>query len=188
MLIPNAPRRRSGGFTLIEMMITITVLGVLLVVGVPAMRSVLENGRIRTVGESWKQGLALARAEAVRRNAQVEFEVITDADADADVDGWQVRLVSTGAVLHEGSGVEGVEGVDVTILPVDATLVTYNPFGLVVAPNPDGSAPITQVDVESTNPPTNDDRYHPLRLQVLAGGMTRLCDPAVADEDSRACL
>ena len=180
MLKPNAPRRNGGGFTLIEMMITITVLGVLLVVGVPAMRSVLENGRIRTVSESWKQGLALARAEAVRRNSQVEFL--------SDANGWQVRAVATGAVLHEGSGIEGVQGVDVTILPVDADRVTYNPFGLVVAPNPDGSAPITQVDIESTNPPTADDRYHPLRLQVLGGGMTRLCDPAVADEDSRACL
>ncbi len=75
--------RRAAGFTLIELMITITVAGILLMIGVPTMRSVVENGRIRAAGESWKYGLALARAEAVRRNAQIEF--VTDTD------GWQVN-------------------------------------------------------------------------------------------------
>jgi type IV fimbrial biogenesis protein FimT len=172
--------RRAAGFTLIELMITITVAGILLMIGVPTMRSVIENGRIRAAGESWKYGLALARAEAVRRNAQVEF--VTDAD------GWQVRVVATGDVLHQAAGSEGADGLDVTILPVGADRITYNSFGRAMDPNPDASEPIEQVDLESTNPPTADDRYHPLRLQVLAGGLTRMCDPKVSDTDSRACL
>jgi hypothetical protein len=71
---------------------------------------------------------------------------------------------------------------------VDADRVTYNSFGTIVDPNPDASPPIQLVNIASSNPPTADDRYHPLRLQVLGGGMTRLCDPAVASTDSRACL
>jgi type IV fimbrial biogenesis protein FimT len=172
--------RRAAGFTLIELMITITVAGILLMIGVPTMRSVVENGRIRAAGESWKYGLALARAEAVRRNAQIEF--VTDTD------GWQVNVVATGEVLHQASGNEGAEGLAITMLPVDADRVTYNSFGTIVDPNPDASPPIQLVNIASSNPPTADDRYHPLRLQVLGGGMTRLCDPAVASTDSRACL
>ena len=172
--------RRAAGFTLIELMITITVAGILLMIGVPTMRSVVENGRIRAAGESWKYGLALARAEAVRRNTQVEF--VTDAD------GWQVSVVTTGEVLHQASGSEGADGLAITIVPVGADRVTYNSFGTIVDPNPDASAPIQRVNLASENPPTADARYHPLRLQVLGGGMTRLCDPAVASDDSRACL
>jgi hypothetical protein len=56
-----------------------------------------------------------------------------------------------------------------------------------VDPNPDGSEPITQVDLDSTNVPGTAD-YHPLRLQLLPGGMSRLCDPALPSTDSRACL
>lgn len=176
--------RRAAGFTLVELMITVAVVAVLLVLGVPTLRGVIENGRIRSAGESWKYGLTLARAEAVRRNAQVEFAT--------GAGGWEVRLLANGAVaevLHQAAGIEGAQRLDVTIVPQDATRVTYDSFGRVVNPNPiDASEPIAQVDIESTNPPVDDDRYHPLRLQVLAGGMTRLCDPKVAATDSRACL
>ena len=173
--------RRAAGFTLIELMITIAVVAVLLVLSVPTLRGVIENGRIRAAGESWKYGLTLARTEAVRRNAQVEFAT--------GAGGWEVRLLPGGEVLHQAAGIEGAQRLDMTILPEDATRVTYDSFGRVVNPSPvDGTEPIVQIDIESTNPPTNDDRYHPLRLQVLAGGMTRLCDPKVAATDSRACL
>ena len=173
--------RAAGGFTLIEMMITIAVIALLLVAGVPTMRGVIENGRIRAAGESWKYALTLARNEAVRRNTVVEF--VTGAA------GWEVRLVANGAVLHQGADIEGVANLDVTFTPVGADRVTFDGFGRIVDPNPDGSEPIVEVDIASVNPPNLAvGNYHPLRLQVLAGGMTRLCDPAVATTDPRACL
>ena len=49
------------GFTLVELMVTIAIVGLLLVLGVPTMRGVIENGRIRTAAESWQYGLTLAR-------------------------------------------------------------------------------------------------------------------------------
>ena len=80
-------------------MITIAIGAILIVIGVPTMRGVIENGRIRAAGESWKYGLALARTEAIRRNTQVEF--VTDAD------GWQVLNLADGTVLHQAAGNEG---------------------------------------------------------------------------------
>ena len=91
--------RQAAGFTLIELMITIAIGAILIVIGVPTMRGVIENGRIRAAGESWKYGLALARTEAIRRNTQVEFV--------SDADGWQVLIVADGTVLHQAAGNEG---------------------------------------------------------------------------------
>ena len=91
--------------------------------------------------------LTLARNEAVRRNAQVEF--VTDAD------GWEVRIVATATVLHQGSGKRGRRRPRVTITPDDADRVTFDSFGRVVDPNPDGSEPIPQVDIASANPPAS---------------------------------
>jgi len=174
-------RRDAGGFSLIEMMITIAVIALLLAAGVPTMRGVIENGRIRAAGESWKYALTLARNEAVRRNAAIEF--VTSAS------GWEVRRVADGAVLHQGADIEGVANLDVTFTPTGADRVTFDGFGRILDPNPDGSDPISQVDITSANPPNlAAGNIHPLRLQVLEGGMTRLCDPAVALTDPRACL
>ncbi len=172
-------RPRAGGFTLVELMVTVAVLGLLLVLGAPALRGVVENGRIRAAAESWQYGLTLARSEAVRRNTLVQF-VTTDA-------GWVVSTMD-GTVLHEGSGKERTAQLDVTLTPDTATRVTYGPFGRALDPNPDNSEAITQVDIESANPP-NLDSYRPLRIQLLAGGVSRVCDPELdPDSDPRACL
>jgi type IV fimbrial biogenesis protein FimT len=173
-------RGAAPGFTLIEMMIAITITSILLVVGVPAMRGVVENTRIRAVSESLKYGLDLARNDAVRLNTQVEFV--------SSPTGWEVRRVSDASVLHQGNGKESPAEVTLTITPDDADRVTFDAFGRNIALNPsDGSAPLTQIDIESTNPPTVGG-YRPMRVQVLGGGVTRLCDPAVDATDPRVCL
>ena len=64
-------------------MIAIAIVAILLVLGVPTLRGVIENTRIRTAAESWNYGITLARNKAVRLNTPVEFLV--------DGTGWQVR-------------------------------------------------------------------------------------------------
>jgi len=165
------------------MMIALAVVGLLLALGVPAMRGVLENSRIRATSESLKYGLDLARTEAVRLNTQMEF-----ASTDA---GWVVRAPTaddSGAVLHAGTGREASGDVAVTFTPDDATRVTFDSFGRALGTNPaDGTPRITQIDVASANPPSVSG-YRPMRVQVLPGGATRLCDPAVDATDPRVCL
>ncbi len=191
--------RAGGGFTLVELMITIAVIGVLLVLGVPTLRGVLENGRIRAAAESWKYGLTLARAEAVRQNVRIGFFICEPAGRCVNPgvvdkeDGWVVgRIDANGqpaTVLQEGSGGEGTSRMTVTADPAGATLVTFDPLGRVVDPNPDpaASVPFTQLDFESANPPSVAG-YKPLRIQMLAAGMPRLCDPDLGGSDPRACL
>ncbi len=183
-MLTSAPvRGRAPGFTLVEMMIVITVIGILLVLGVPALRGVLENSKLRATSESMKYGLDLARNEAVRLNRQMEF-AYTDT-------GWVVRQPTdddSGVVIHSGTGREAGGDVTLTFTPDDARRVTFDSFGRALATNPaDDSAPISSIDVESVNAPTING-YRPMRVQVLTGGAARLCDPAVDDTDPRVCL
>jgi len=170
--------RAARGFTLIELMTTIAVIGILLVASVPTMRGVIENSRIRSASESLKYGLMLARTEAVRRNTRVAF--VTDAT------GWQVRTVAGGEVLHQAAGTEGTGRLEITMTPADADQVTFDAFGRVLNPNPDDSVPIERIDVGSAVPPEAAG-YRPLSVQVLRGGTARLCDPAADADDPRAC-
>ena len=71
----HAPQR---GFTIIEVMITLVVIGVLLALGVPGFVEWLQNQQIRAAAEATLNGLQVARGEAVRRNTPVRFQIVSD--------------------------------------------------------------------------------------------------------------
>jgi type IV fimbrial biogenesis protein FimT len=173
-----APRRTQAGFTLAELMLALGISAILVAIAVPSMRSMIENTRIRAASESIQNGLSLARNEAVRRNQRVEF-VAQDT-------GWVVRLPGSTTPIQEASGREGRGGLELTFTPGDADRITFDAFGRRTA-NADGSAAITQVDIASANPPSSGI-YRPLRLQVLATGSARLCNPAVSTGNPAVCL
>lgn len=64
----------SGGFTLIELMITVLVVAVLLGIGVPSFRSLIVDQRMRAVSTDLRIALNTTRSEAVKRNRSVILE------------------------------------------------------------------------------------------------------------------
>jgi len=172
--------RSASGFTLVELLVTIGVFALLAALAVPTMRSVVENSHLRAAGQSLQNGLAMARAEAVRLNTQVEF-VLSGT-------GWSVQRVSDGSLLQQASGKELATGVTITPTPNGSTRITFDSFGRRLALNPsDATGTITQIDVVATNP-SGSPGYKPLRIQVTSGGLARLCEPAVAATEPKACL
>jgi type IV fimbrial biogenesis protein FimT len=72
------PRLTPRGFTLVEVLISIAVLGVLIALGVPGFGEWLQNQQIRAAADATLNGLQVARGEAVRRNAPVRFVLVSD--------------------------------------------------------------------------------------------------------------
>lgn len=79
---PIPPRRRAGGgsplptrqqrgFTLIELMVAISVLVILSTIGVPNLIGVVHGARVAVLANDLTLALSLARAEAVRRGEDV---------------------------------------------------------------------------------------------------------------------
>jgi prepilin-type N-terminal cleavage/methylation domain-containing protein len=54
--------KRSYGFTLIEVMITLAVLSLLIMIGLPGMATWMQNTQIRASAEATQAGLHTARA------------------------------------------------------------------------------------------------------------------------------
>jgi len=178
MLKPLPPQH---GMTLVEIMISLVVLGILLMVALPEFSAWLQNLQLRAATEASLNGLQIARAEAIRRNTLVQLVVGPGT-------GWTVSDAASGAVIQSKVHGEGTANAAVAITPGASTTVTFTALGGVGA-NTDGSAAITQLDF--TNPtggscqPTGPMRC--LRVVVTGGGSLKMCDPVVALPDARAC-
>lgn len=89
---------RPGGFTLTELMITVTIAAVLLGIGVPSLSSFMGSQAITTASHDVTAMLVLARSEAIKRNANV---VATPVSGDWK-NGWTVDVTVGGATTTLG--------------------------------------------------------------------------------------
>src|SRR5690606_8776794 len=63
--------RHSLGFTLIELMVAVSVLGVLLAIALPSFQPLIERWRVRQVESNLEASLQFARSEAIKRGGHI---------------------------------------------------------------------------------------------------------------------
>ena len=191
-------RHRQSGFTILEVMIVITIAAFILASAMPSVGNWMRSARIRTTAESISMGLQQARNEAVRRNRPVGFYLVSDSDPTAMTDGcalsdssggWVVSLASPAgrcatdreafiAARPPGSDSGGLSVASVDSAAGAANAVSFNGYGQVT-----GANAIACVRVRNAS----DATARALNISVNAGGQVRMCDPAVGANDPRAC-
>ncbi len=78
-------RRFRAGFTLVELMVTIFVAAILLAIAVPSFQHITVSSRLTTTANSLVGALNLARMEAIKRNADVQFCGTVDNGSTSDL-------------------------------------------------------------------------------------------------------
>lgn len=65
--------KKHNGFTLIELMITLAIVGILLLVGLPSLKSTMQDNQLVAATNELLSALHVARSEAIKLNARVSI-------------------------------------------------------------------------------------------------------------------
>lgn len=104
-----ANQRNQSAFTLIELIITLLVLGILSALAAPAMRDIVMNNRIVTETNDMLVSLTFARSEAIKRSTSVFLCKTLDPEASpplcnaaaAWTNGWLIFADANSSGLYE---------------------------------------------------------------------------------------
>lgn len=116
-------RLRSGGFTLIELMIGIAVAGVLLALAVPSFQNLTANNALRSSTADLITAINTARAQAVN----LRVDVVLEETGSSWSDGWKIKY---GAGTVETDQTFTPSG-SVTVTQVSGSgALTFTPSGM----------------------------------------------------------
>ncbi|MCB1615311.1 MAG: GspH/FimT family pseudopilin [Pseudomonadales bacterium] len=160
---------KQGGFTLIELMITVAVLAIFLSIAAPSFTRLMERSRVTSATNNFIGVFQYARAEAVRNNKRVVVQ---------NVGGWRngirVFLDADGNGAWAGTAAEKelrLEGAFKNML------ITASNGAASVVFMPDGTTSLLSAGTNITfglcsTVPDIDGR----KVQVMASGVVRLED------------
>ena len=178
------------GMSIIEIVITIAIVGLLLALAAPSAATWIQNTQLRNAADSVLSGLQLARVEAIKRNAIVSFQM-TDANSTAwtvcvfDVVGNVCSALPNSQIASRAAS-EGSPNarLGADFLPVSDTTVaidpgtsipssaTFDTFGRLATTAPNN---VRRIDVRNTQVNANEERR--LVILINVGGQVRMCDP-----------
>ena len=177
--------RTARGFSVIELMITVALIALLMVFGLPMYGTWLQNSQLRASTESIMAGLQFARARPFGATTRRGSNSRSPATRGACT-----RSPTPRRFCGRAAAPDLAANAVVTPNPSDKTNVTFTSLGM--TQDPVTKLAIT-VDIDVTHASRQciaaggDIRC--LRVQVRSGGLVRVCDPSVTTAgDPRQCL
>ncbi|HWG31607.1 MAG TPA: GspH/FimT family pseudopilin [Steroidobacteraceae bacterium] len=177
---------REAGFTLTELMVTLTIVAILTGIGVPSYKYITKSDRVSTEINALLGDLQFARAEAIREGQTVNVCPAADTNytscattADSWTGGWLVwtdldgnGTLDAGEVLRVGQAFSAHGSTDTLGWNGTVTAVAFNREGFASALG----GPTAYTLHDSTSNP-NYTRCLTLQISGLATTATHTSDP-----------
>lgn len=180
---------------IIEVMIALAIVGMLLIAGLPSLSEFMSNSAVRSAASVVLNGVQLARTEAIRRNAPVEFVLVSEAPSVANVGAaantagphWIVRVFQAAGAYTAADFIQGGDTFSTPNAAINADIANFT-FGGLGRTNLAGDNTIRVTYPSGGGCFDGGGPIRCLNIVVKIGGQVRMCDPAIAIAgDSRAC-
>lgn len=205
---------KQYGFSLIELLIGLAIVGLLLFFGLPTYQEWIQNIQIRAQADSLQNGLTLARNEAIKRNTTVRFQLVTSLDNACGLStvgtNWVVSLYAVSGLCDlapDPNTLQTTTGFDPTANPLiiqkSIASSTTTPIQInagqasicmsslgALTSDTDCLQQTTKFDISSSQGTctASGGTLRCMRVCVSTGGQVRMCDPAITDStDPRYC-
>ena len=205
------------GFSLLELVVALAIMGVLMALGLPSFNEIIRNSAIRGSAEGTLSGFQLAKTEALKRNMTIRLAIVDSLDDTCTLLGAGVTAPGFWIVSRNSAigGCDAAADPDISISPTSATvfvlikppltatrtidmtvsanLFCFNSLGMLTDTNCAG-ATTAGATIDFSSPEgacrtsLDGGGLACLRVAVSAGGTAKMCDPLVTTAgDSRRC-
>lgn len=171
----------APGFSLLELLIVISMSGIILAIGIPSFQTLIVSNRLSAAANAYVSGFNEARLEAIRRNRATQFCSNSSSKNGSDVLGNACDSAAGAAYILSADGTSATKLYEAPELPEGLSLGTgtsavaalrYNAQGFARAAV-GGTGPFTGLllDLSSSSVSTNNRRC----LYLTTGSIVSSC-------------